>query len=53
MTAPAPSQSAVAPSGEIPTGVRIAATLCWVVGIVTILVAFAVGIPAISSSGGL
>jgi len=46
MTAPAPSQPA-------PTGVRIASTLCWVVGVLTILAALAIGIPAISSGAGL
>ena len=40
------------PPTTAPTGVRIASTLCWVVGILTILVAFAVGIPALSSGGG-
>jgi hypothetical protein len=41
------------PAGQAPTGVRIASTLCWVVGILTILIGFAVGIPAISSGTGL
>ena len=41
------------PSASIPAGVRIASTLCWVVGVVTILVALALGIPAISSGAGL
>ena len=40
-------------SASIPAGVRIASTLCWVVGVVTILVALALGIPAISSGAGL
>src|SRR2546428_9354484 len=55
MTNPTPSQPAQsnASAAQAPTGVRIASTLCWVVGIITILVAFAVGIPAISSGGGL
>jgi len=48
VTTPAPSQPASAP-----TGVRIASTLCWVVGVLTILAAFAIGIPAISSGTGL
>jgi hypothetical protein len=39
-------------SSEIPVGIRIASTLCWVVGAVTILVALALGIPAISSGAG-
>lgn len=38
---------------QAPAGVRIASTLCWVVGVLTILVALAVGIPAISSGGGV
>ena len=52
MTTPTPSQPAT-PSAQVPTGVRIASTLCWVVGILTILIAFAVGIPAIASGTGL
>src|SRR5512145_1048741 len=51
MTTPPPSQSATAPSAQIPAGVRIASTLCWIVGVLTILVAFAIGIPAVSSAG--
>lgn len=46
MTTPTPSQLA-------PAGVRIASTLCWIVGVVTILLALAIGIPAISSGSGL
>jgi len=38
---------------QVPTGVKIASTLCWVVGVLTILAAFAIGIPAISSGAGL
>ena len=52
MTHPPPSQP-VAPPPQVPTGVRIASTLCWVVGVLTILVALAIGIPAFSSGGGL
>jgi hypothetical protein len=33
--------------------VRLASTLCWVVGVLTILAALAIGIPAISSGAGL
>jgi len=40
------------PSPQVPDGVRIASTLSWIVGIVTILVALAIGIPALSSTGG-
>jgi hypothetical protein len=36
-----------------PRGVRIASTLCWVVGILSILAAVAVGIPQIDSVGVL
>jgi hypothetical protein len=46
MTAPVPSTTSA------PTGVRIASTLCWVVGILTILAALAIGIPALSSGAG-
>jgi hypothetical protein len=55
MTSPAPSQPAnpSTPPAQAPAGVRIASTLCWVVGILTILIAFAIGIPAISSGAGL
>jgi hypothetical protein len=55
MTTPAPSQPANPPiqSAQVPTGVRIASTLCWVVGVLTILAALAIGIPAISSGAGL
>jgi len=52
MTTPAPSQPANPPT-QSPTGVRIASTLCWVVGVLTILAALAIGIPAISSGAGL
>ena len=41
------------PSSPAPAGVRIASTLCWIVGVVTILIALAIGIPAISSGAGL
>jgi hypothetical protein len=53
MTTPPSAQSATAPSAQIPAGVRIASTLCWIVGVLTILVAIAIGIPAISSGAGL
>ena len=55
MTNPAPSQPAnpSTPAPQAPAGVRIASTLAWVVGILTILIAFAIGIPAISSGAGL
>jgi hypothetical protein len=41
------------PSAPAPSGVRIASTLCWIVGVVTILVTLAIGIPVIASGGGL
>ena len=55
MTTPTPSQPVNPPtqSAQAPTGVRIASTLCWVVGVLTILAALAIGIPAISSGAGL
>lgn len=40
-------------AAQAPAGVRIASTLCWVVGVVTILVALAIGIPTLSSGAGL
>ena len=55
MTTPAPSQPAnpSTQSAQVPPGVRIASTLCWVVGVLTVLAALAIGIPAISSGAGL
>jgi len=41
------------PAAPAPAGVRIASTICWVVGVLTILVTLAIGIPALSSGGGL
>ena len=32
----------------LPIGIRVASTLCWIVGVLTILGAFAIGIPAIT-----
>src|SRR2546426_11832150 len=52
MTGPTPSQPASPPT-QVPAGVRIASTLCWVVGVLTILAALAIGIPAISTGAGL
>jgi hypothetical protein len=40
------------PPTQIPAGIRIASTLCWIVGVLTILVSLALGIPAISSGAG-
>jgi hypothetical protein len=42
----------IAESAPIPAGIRVASTICWLVGIVTILIAFAVGIPAARGAGG-
>src|SRR5919108_4511869 len=53
MTTTPSSQSTQPSPAVVPTGVRIASTLCWIVGILTILVAVAVGVPAISSGGGV
>jgi hypothetical protein len=52
MTTPTPSQSSTQ-SPQAPPGVRLASTLCWVVGVLTILAALAIGIPSISSGAGL
>ena len=54
MTTPPPVQPPMtAPGAEIPSGVRMASTLCWVVGVLTILAALAIGIPAISTGAGV
>src|SRR6185503_1955241 len=53
MTTPGPAQPVTDPSAQIPAGVRIASTICWIVGVLTILVGVAIGIPAISSGAGL
>jgi len=55
MTTPGPSQPAnpSTQAVQVPAGVRIASTLCWVVGVLTILAALAIGIPAISTGAGL
>lgn len=53
MTSATPPQSPASSAPALaPTGVRIASTLCWVVGVLTILVSLAVGIPALSAPGG-
>jgi hypothetical protein len=41
-----------ASKGAPPAGVRYASTLCYVVGILSILIALAVGIPALSERSG-
>ena len=44
-----PLDASVLPTPDatpVPTGVRVASTLCWLVGILSILMAIAVGIPA-------
>jgi hypothetical protein len=51
--APAPSSDATATPTPTPAGVRIASTLCWIVGVVTILVALATGIPALPASSAV
>jgi hypothetical protein len=43
--------TAAPPSQQIPGGVLVASTLCWIVGILTILAALALGIPALASGG--
>ena len=51
MTTPASSRPTApgAASAPAPIGVRVASTLCWIVGVLTILVNVAVGIPVISA----
>lgn len=39
-------------SDPLPVGIRVASTLCWVVGIATLLLGLAVGIPAMSDPSG-
>jgi hypothetical protein len=39
-------------AAPLPTGVRVASTLCWLVGILSILMTIAVGIPAMSGPDG-
>jgi len=54
MTTPTDS-TPVSPASpaQPPLGVRVSSTLCWLVGILTVAVAFAVGIPAVSEGLGL
>ncbi len=48
MTAPEPA----APQPEtIPVGIRVASTICWVVGALTIVVALIAGLPALGAEG--
>jgi len=50
MTAPEQAQPTSPPERALaPVGVRVASTLCWVVGVLTVLAAFALGIPALSA----
>ena len=55
MTTPASSRPTApgAASAPAPIGVRVASTLCWIVGVLTILVNAAVGIPVISAGGNV
>ena len=53
MTTPSSQTSPPGTATVTPTGVRVASTLCWIVGILTILVGLAVGIPAIPSGRGV
>ena len=48
MSTPIPAVQETVASTLAPSGVRIASTLCWVVGVVTVLAAVAVGVPALS-----
>lgn len=45
-------QSADSPApAHVPAGVRIASTICWAVGILTMLVTIAIGIPTLPTPG--
>jgi len=50
-TSPQPQAPDATPT-LAPTGVRVASTLCWLVGILTILIVMAAGIPALASPAG-
>jgi hypothetical protein len=51
MMEPSRGAASVASNAEpLPTGVRIASTLCWLAGILTALVAVAVNGPAVSGA---
>ena len=49
MTTPSAADQATSPAPEIPKGIKIASTLCFVVAIATFLMGLAVGIPALSA----
>jgi len=52
MTDTTPSQSDASPSPALaPAGIRIASTICWVVGMLTMLVTIAIGIPTLAVPG--
>jgi hypothetical protein len=46
----APFTSAASPS-EIPQGLKIASTLSWLMGVITLAIGLAIGIPAASTAG--
>jgi hypothetical protein len=47
-TPPGVAPESTAARTPVPAGIRIASTLCWIVGVFTILGAFAIGIPAVT-----
>jgi hypothetical protein len=50
-----PTNTSTSPStvpASIPTGIRVASTICWIVGILSIGIAFAIGIPAAQGPDG-
>jgi hypothetical protein len=51
MSAQPPAPGAASPA--VPLGVRVASTLSWIVGVLTILVNLAVAVPAISAGGSV
>ena len=54
MSDPTPSQPPLpGEPGLVPLGLRVASTLCWIAGALTILLSLALGIPALSSTGSV
>src|SRR5205809_6803101 len=47
-----PERAQFADSPVVPTGIRVASTLSWIVGVLTILLALVIGIPTLSTPGG-
>ena len=50
-SSPASATPSATPA-PVPTGIRVASTLCWIVGVLTIGIAFAMGLPAAQAPEG-